>query len=127
MTTGHPDERDLISYVDGELSGELRAAIDAHAASCASCADRIRELAAARASLPRDAFRDLPRKGSARLVPDFPRRQPGDRSLASTKRLVGALTALAVVLAVVFAVANADGCAGSSVAPGRPPGGAVPT
>jgi hypothetical protein len=107
MAGTHPEDVDLLAYVDEELDSARAGEIAAHMRTCATCASQVRDLAAARDALRAAPFLHLPAKRRSRIMaglpaPDQPVRARPRRLLA----LVAVLLAVAAVLAVVAAQEN---------------------
>ena len=73
--SAHPRER-LAAYLDGELSAQDRAQVEAHLGGCAACARRLGEMAAVDAGVrdlpvdaPRGYFESFPARVRARVGP----------------------------------------------------------
>jgi Putative zinc-finger len=98
----HPEEL-LAPYVDGTASPQERAAVDAHASSCAHCRGEIAAATAARAALRRLPVVNAP----AGLAPDThvvtPAGRPGD-GVPGWYRWAGAAAVAAVIVLLVALV-----------------------
>jgi Putative zinc-finger len=126
MTTMHEEWSDKLSeYLDGELSRDDRAAVEAHLSECAACsavlADLKRVVERAQALQPRPPQADLWRGISARIdaggttraealgaaaVVQFQRQAPPGGS-ASSRRISFTLPQLAAAAVVLMAVSGA--------------------
>ena len=107
MAGTHPEDVELLAYVDEDLDAARTGEIAAHMRTCATCASQVRDLAAARDALRAAPLLHLPAKRRSRIMaglpaPDQPARPRSRRLLA----LVTVLLAAAAVLAVVAAQEN---------------------
>ena len=107
MAGSHPEDVELLAYVDEELDSARADEIAAHMRTCATCASQVRDLTAARDALRAAPFLHLPAERRSRLIAGLPAR--GRPARARPRRLlalVGALVTLAALLAVVAAQEN---------------------
>jgi anti-sigma factor RsiW len=96
VSGAHPDEIQLLDYVEGDLDHAARDVVEAHTAECAECAQQIRLLEAGR-----EALRGAPMLAAPeRLRPELPER-PSRRPSFRLGRLVAVLSPVAVVAGVV--------------------------
>ena len=116
----HPEEL-LAPYVDGTASPQERAAVDAHASSCARCRGEIAAATAARAALRRLPVVDAPLRASLPIctVASGPR---GGRRSPGWYRWAGAAAVAAVIaLLLALVVPHLGGrTSGDPRRPGRP-------
>ncbi len=120
--TEHPEHL-LAEHVDGALSPEDRALVEAHLASCAACAEEValaREALAAAAGLPQV---DAPFGIAQRALREVERKRPFARPVVW--RVAGAAAAAAAV-AAVFVFLGGDG-AMRQAAEDEPPAAGAPT
>ena len=111
----HPTEH-LADYVDGTLSPELRADVDAHLPSCDACRGEV-----ARATAARDALRRLPEIQAPMGIPERVRREAeADRpskgeatSGARVYKILGGLVAAALVGIFAISVITRGGMSSS--------------
>jgi anti-sigma factor RsiW len=105
MVSGtHPDEIQLLDFVEGDLDDAARDVVEAHAAGCADCAEQIRRLEAGREALRGAPLLEAPE----RIRPELPER-PSPRGLnLRPRRLVAVLAPVAVVAGVVAIVATTN-------------------
>lgn len=101
----HPDEIQLLEYIEGDLDTASRGVVETHLAGCAECAGQIAQLEAAR-----EALRSAPMfEAPAGLLGELPERLPSARRFnLRPGRLVAVLAPVAVVVAVVAVVATTD-------------------
>jgi anti-sigma factor RsiW len=107
MVTGtHPEEVDLFDYVEGELSANRRAELEVHLASCATCAEQVALVQAGKDALRESQLLHLPPARREVISTSLPeqRRAPGRSPAFAPKRLLGILTPIAAVAAVVVAL-----------------------
>jgi anti-sigma factor RsiW len=127
MVTGtHPEEFELFDYVEGDVSGDRRAEIEVHLATCSSCADQVAQVEAGRDALRKAQFLHLPPRRRDAIFMNLPeqRRAPGRSPALSPKQLLAILTPVAAVAAVVVALVS-TGDSGSSSADRAASGGAA--
>ena len=109
MGDTHPDELDLLSYVEDDLPEATRRDVAEHAAACGDCRARLRELGTAREALRASRPLALPAHRRERLLRELEAREGRRRSGGAFPRLAGARAALAVAVGLVAAVATLDG------------------
>jgi anti-sigma factor RsiW len=95
VSGAHPDEIQLLDYVEGDLDHAARDVVEAHTAECAECAQQIRLLEAGR-----EALRGAPMLAAPRFRPGLPER-PARRPSFRLGRLVAVLSPVAVVAGAV--------------------------
>ena len=103
MTGTHPDELDLLSYVEGDLGGAARDSVIQHVATCPDCGTRVRELESAREVLRAASPLEFPRDQAALELPPRPEER---RVYVSPMRLATVLAPVAAVVALVIGLAN---------------------
>ena len=105
MVSGiHPDEIQLLDYVEDDLDTASRGVVEAHVAGCAECAEQISRLEAGR-----DALRGAPLlEAPERIRPELPERPSARRLNLRPRRLVAVLAPVAVVVGVVAIVATTN-------------------
>ena len=107
MAGMHPEDVDLLAYVEDELDSARAGEIADHARTCAACAGQLRELQTARDALRASPVLHLPAERRDRLVAQLP--APRGMRRATPRRLfalVAALVAVAALLAVVATQQN---------------------
>jgi Putative zinc-finger len=114
MDVRHPDDVDLLAYVDDELAGDRRRALAEHLDSCEECAETVVRLEAGRDALRAAPLMQLPptmRERMSMTLDRFgpERRQPVRRTYVSPMRLVAILAPVAVVLALIVTIADLSG------------------
>ena len=118
MAEPHPDEVQLLAFVERDLATGEHDDVANHLRSCPACAGTVGELASARAALRAAPILDLPRDARNRISAGLDTRPPARRAYVSPMRLVTILAPAAVVVAVVAAVASLDGPGGRGDADG---------
>jgi anti-sigma factor RsiW len=110
MSGTHPDDIQLLDYVEGDLDDAARDVVDAHVAGCAECAEQIRLLEAGREALRGAPLLEAP-AGQLGELPEQAR--PARRSFRPG-RVIAILAPAAAVAGVVAIVAttNPDGSSG---------------
>jgi anti-sigma factor RsiW len=107
MPGAHPDELELLAYVEEELDSARARAIADHTAACAICARQVRELETARDALRAAPDLRLPAERRDRLVAELP--APGRTPRATPRRLLALVAALVAVAALLAVVARENG------------------
>ena len=102
MDGAHPDELDLLAFVEDELPERLQAAVAEHMAVCAACAEAVRQLETGRYALRSAPLLELPEDKREAVLADLPAR-PVRRGWTWRPRLV--VPALATVAVVALATA----------------------
>jgi hypothetical protein len=103
MDGAHPDELDLLAYVEEDLPGERRVSVAEHVAGCPACADSVRQLETARHALRSAPVLELPEARRAAVLAGL-RERPTRRRPAWRPRIVAPALATAAVAAVVAGV-----------------------
>jgi anti-sigma factor RsiW len=103
MAGTHPDELDLLAYVDGETSDR---SVAEHVAGCPACAGQVRRLEAGRDALRASALLELPEHRRQAILAGLPRREP--RRSISRRRLLTVLAPVAVVAGLVAVATNIE-------------------
>lgn len=115
--TQHPDELDLLSYVEDELPEPRRHAVLEHVRGCDECAQHVRGLELAREALRSAPPLELPVGVRERVAHELDRRETHRRIFVSPMRLVAVLAPIAAVAAVVAAIVTSyDGGGGNEEA-----------
>jgi anti-sigma factor RsiW len=117
MVTGtHPEEIELFDYVEGDVSGDRRAEIEVHLATCSPCAAQVARVQAGRDALRESQFLQLPPRRRDAIFMNLPeqRRAPRRSPALSPKRLLAILTPVAAVAAVVVALVSTGDMGSSS-------------
>jgi anti-sigma factor RsiW len=105
MVSGtHPDEIQLLDYVEEDLDSASRGVVEAHLAGCPECAEQISRLEAGREALRGAPMLEAPEH----IRPELPERPSARRFTLRPRRLVAVLAPVAVVAAVVAVVATTD-------------------
>jgi hypothetical protein len=113
MAERHPEELDLLAYVEEELSSDERQEVVEHLVACRSCSDHVRRLEAGREALRSAPQLELSDEAHQRILTALPARQAPRRSWTSLRR----------VLVVAAPVAAAAALVGGFVAVGTLSGG----
>ena len=112
MAQAHPEEADLLAYVEEELDPIRRSQLAEHVGACPLCAGRVRELETARDALRASPLLRLPAERRAGLVERVSAPARARRARRPLVALVGALVAIAALLAVVATQENGPTVAG---------------
>lgn len=107
MAEKHPDELDLLSYVEEELSGDARRDVVEHLVACRACAESVRRLEAGRDALRASPLLDLPEDVRREALAGLPARRDPWRPFRPVRRaiLVAAPVAAAAAFVGVFVFA----------------------
>jgi hypothetical protein len=113
MDGAHPNELDLLAYVEEDLPDSRKAAVAEHVAGCRACADSVRQLETARQVLRSAPLLEMPAGSREAVLAGLPARAP-KRRLRWRPAVVAPALATAAVLAVVTGVVltvdwNGDG------------------
>jgi hypothetical protein len=103
MDGAHPNELDLLAYVEEDLPEPRKAAVAEHVAGCQACANSVRQLETARQVLRSAPLLELPAGTRAAVMAGLPARAP-KRRLRWRPAVVAPTLAAAAVLAVVTGV-----------------------
>ena len=103
MDGAHPNELDLLAYVEEDLPDARKAAVAEHVAVCQTCADSVRQLETARQALRSAPPLEMPAGSRAAVLAGLPARAP-KRRLRWRPALVAPALAAAALLAVVTGV-----------------------
>jgi hypothetical protein len=103
MDGAHPNELDLLAYVEEDLPEPRKAAVAEHVVGCQACADSVRQLETARQVLRSAPLLELPAGTRAAVLAGLPARAP-KRRLRWRPGVVAPALAAAAVLAVVTGV-----------------------
>jgi hypothetical protein len=103
MDGAHPNELDLLAYVEEDLPESRKGAVAEHVAGCQACGDSVRQLETARQVLRSAPLLDLPAGTRAAVLASLPARAP-KRRLRWRPAVVAPALAAAAVLAVVTGV-----------------------
>jgi anti-sigma factor RsiW len=104
----HPDETQLLGYVEEELPASERGLVAQHVGVCSECWARVQELETAREALHASTPLELPRERRERIF-EVLREASARRTYVSPMRLVTVLAPVALVLVIVGAIASLDG------------------
>ena len=109
MVTGtHPEEVDLLDYVEGDLARDRRAELEVHLASCATCAEQVALVQSGKDALRESQLLHLPPARREAILTSLPaqRRALGRRPALSPRRLLAFLTPVAAVAALVVVLVS---------------------
>ncbi len=106
MAGAHPEDLELLAYVEDELDSARAREVADHARTCAACATQVRELETARDALRGAPVLRLPAERRDRLVAELP--APRDVRRATPRRLLALLAALVAVAALLAVVATQE-------------------
>ncbi len=108
MPEKHPDELELLAYVEEELAAEARRDVAEHLVACRSCAESVRRLEAGRSALRAAPLLDLPVGRREELVAALPDRRDRWRAFRPARRalVVAAPVAAAAAFVGVFVLAT---------------------
>ena len=104
MAEKHPDELELLSFVEEELDGEARREIGEHLVACRSCADPVRRLEVGRDALRAAPLLELPGDRREEIMASLPERRDPWRLFRPVQRaiVIAAPVAAAAALVGVF-------------------------
>jgi hypothetical protein len=107
MAEKHPDELELLSYVEEELSADTRRDVVEHLVACRACAESVRRLEAARDALRAAPLLELPEDRRRETIAALPERRDPWRPFRPVRRaiLVAAPVAAAAAFVGVFVLA----------------------
>jgi anti-sigma factor RsiW len=104
MAEKHPDELELLSFLEEELDGEARREVGEHLVACRSCADQVRRLEAGRDALRAAPLLELPGDRREEIMASLPERRDPWRLFRPAQRaiVIAAPVAAAAALVGVF-------------------------
>jgi hypothetical protein len=107
MAEKHPDELELLSYVEEELTADARRDVVEHLVACRACAESVRRLGSGRDALRASPLLELPEGRREELVAALPERRNPWRPFRPVRRalLVAAPVAAAAAFVGVFVFA----------------------
>lgn len=108
MDGAHPNELDLLAYVEEDLPEPRKAAVAEHVAGCQACADSLRQLETARQVLRSAPLLELPAETRAAVMAGLPARAPKPRLRWRPAFVAPALAAAAVLALVTGVVLTVD-------------------
>jgi hypothetical protein len=113
MDGAHPNELDLLAYVEEDLPDPRKAAVAEHVAGCQACADSVSQLETARQVLRSAPVLELPAGSRAAVLAGLPARAP-KRRLRWRPAVAPALAAAAVLAVVGGVVLTGDRTGGEA-------------
>ena len=107
MVEKHPDELELLAYVEEELSADAHRDVVEHLVACRACAESVRRLEAGRDALRTAPLLDLPEAVRREALAGLPERRDPWRPFRPVRRaiLVAAPVAAAAAFVGVFVFA----------------------
>ena len=107
MAEKHPDELELLSYVEEELTADERRDVVDHLVACRACAESVRRLEAGRDALRASPLLELPEERRRETIAGLPERRDAWRPFRPVRRaiLVAAPVAAAAAFVGVFVLA----------------------
>ena len=107
MAEKHPDELELLSYVEKELPADARRDVVEHLVACRACAESVRRLEAGRDALRSSPLLELPEDVRQEALAGVPERRDSWRPFRPVRRaiLVAAPVAAAAAFVGVFVFA----------------------
>jgi hypothetical protein len=109
MDGAHPNELDLLAYVEEDLPAARKLAVAEHVAACPACADSVQQLETARNVLRTSPLLELPADTRAAVMADLPARAPRRRLRWRPGVIAPALATAAVAAVIAGAVVTAGG------------------
>jgi hypothetical protein len=108
MAEKHPDEIELLSFVEDELDADARRGVAEHLLACRACSDQIHLLEAGRSALQAAPLLELPSDRREAILASLPERPDPWRLLRPLKRplVIAAPVAGAAALVGVFVLAG---------------------
>jgi anti-sigma factor RsiW len=108
MAEKHPDELELLSYLEEELDDPARREVAEHLVACRTCAEQIRRLEAGRGALQAAPLLELPDARRVEILSALPERADRWRLFKPVKRalVIAAPVAGAAALVGVFVLAG---------------------
>jgi anti-sigma factor RsiW len=101
MAEKHPDELQLLSFVEEELDGSARHEVAEHLVACRACTDQVRRLEAARDALRAAPLLELPDARRSEIVAALPERRDPWRRLRPARRILAVAAPVAAAAGVV--------------------------
>ena len=107
MAEKHPDELELLAYVEEELTAEASRDVGEHLVACRACAESVRRLEAGRGALRASPLLELPANVREETIARLPERRDPWRPFRPVRRaiLVAAPIAAAAAFVGVFVFA----------------------
>jgi anti-sigma factor RsiW len=104
MAEKHPDELELLSFVEEELDDPARREMAEHLVACRTCADQIRRLQAGRGALQAAPLLELPDARRAEIFAALPERADRWRVFRPVKRALVIAAPVAAAATVLVAL-----------------------
>ncbi len=110
MAGMHPEEVELLAYLEGELDDPRRAEVASHLESCDRCAQEVRSVEAGRAALHSSPMLELPSERLEAMLTRLPSRAAAPPGLIRRALPVAAaLAAVAALAGGAFVLGTIDG------------------
>lgn len=110
MAGMHPEEVELLAYLEGELDDPRRAEVASHLESCDRCAHEVRSVEAGRAALHSSPMLELPSERLEAMLTRLPSRAAAPPGLIRRALPVAAaLAAVAALAGGAFVLGTIDG------------------
>jgi hypothetical protein len=108
MAEKHPDELELLSFVEEELDGDARQEVAEHLVACRSCTDQVRRLETGREALRAAPMLELSGDRRQDILASLPERRDPWRLFRPAKRalVIAAPVAAAAAFVGVFVLAG---------------------
>jgi anti-sigma factor RsiW len=123
MAEKHPDELELLSYVEEELPADTRRDVVEHLVACRACAESVRRLEAGRDALRASPLLELPEERRREVLAGLPERRDPWRPFRPVRRAILVAAPVAAVAAFVgvfvFAAVQAGGDGGDADSAGE--------
>ena len=104
MAEKHPDEFELLSYVEEELATDARQEVAEHLVACRSCAEHVRRLEAGRTALRATPPLELSDERRARMLAALPERREPWSFRGPLKRILVIAAPVAAAAALIGVV-----------------------
>ena len=124
MAGNHPNDIELLEYVEGDLDERAAATVREHLAACETCAGEVARLQQASAALQATPLLELPADRQQQILASLPaqeREHHRMRGLFTRRRVLAVLAPAAVAAAIVVAVVSLDGTGADEEAAAPPP------
>jgi hypothetical protein len=108
MAEKHPDEFELLSYVEEELATDARQEVAEHLVACRSCAEHVRRLEAGRTALRAAPPLELSDERRARMLAALPERRERKSFSEQFRRVLVIAAPVAAAVALVGVIVVTD-------------------
>jgi hypothetical protein len=130
MAERHPEELDLLAYVEEELSSDARQEVVEHLVACRTCSDHVRRLEAGREALRSAPQLEVSDEAHEKILAALPVRRAPSRSWTPLRRVLAVAAPIAATAALVggmVAVGTLGGGGGDNDEAGEAAGVAAET